>query len=64
MIEAIYYEGELPLDHEPSLNHWAKALADDDIATGYHTNWDAAYEAAWDFIEDETLYHDEYRSIH
>jgi hypothetical protein len=27
---------ELDIDHEPSLNHWAKRLADDDIATGYH----------------------------
>ena len=38
---------ELPLDHEPSLDHWAKCIADDDIATGYHTNWDYAYEQAW-----------------
>ena len=64
MIEQIYYEGELPLDHEPSLDHWAKALADDDIATGYHTNWDAAYESAWNYLEDANLYHDEYRSMH
>ena len=43
-------QDELPLDHEPSLNHWAKALADDDVATGEHTNWDAAYECAWDYL--------------
>ena len=24
---------ELPLDHQPSLNHWAKCIADDDVAT-------------------------------
>ena len=45
-------QDELPLDHEPSLDHWAKALADDDIATGYHTNWDHAYECAWTIIEE------------
>jgi len=45
------YMEELPLDHEPSLDHWAKCLADDDIATGYHTNWDYAYEQAWYCIE-------------
>ena len=54
---------ELPLDHEPSLDHWAKCIADDDIATGYHTNWDAAYESAWNFIEDKTLCHEEYRKM-
>ena len=52
---------QLNLDHEPSLDHWASRLADDDIATGYHTNWDAAYESAWRFIEDDTLCHEEYR---
>ncbi len=44
---------ELSLDHEPSLNHWAKCIADDDIATGYHISWDAAYESAWFYIEQE-----------
>ena len=42
---------ELPLDHEPSLDHWARRLADDDIATGYHTNWDYAYEQAWHWLD-------------
>ena len=50
-------QDELKLD-------WACRLADDDIATGYHTNWDAAYESALNFIEDETLCHDEYRSMY
>ena len=54
-------QNELPLDHEPSLDHWASSLADEDISTGYHTNWDAAYESAWQFIEDDTLCHEEYR---
>jgi len=44
---------ELPLDHEPSLNHWAMALADDDVATGEYFNWDHAYECAWSYIEQE-----------
>ncbi len=42
---------ELPLDHEPSLEHWAKSIADDDISTGYHTNWDYAYEQAWHWLD-------------
>ena len=44
---------ELRLDHEPSLNHWAKLIADDDIATGYHTSWSHAYECAWLGLEAE-----------
>ena len=47
---------ELDLDHEPSLNHWARRLADDDIATGYHTNWDHAYECAWHSLDAEYNY--------
>ena len=49
-------QDELPLDHEPSQEHWAKALADDDIATGYHTNWDHAYMCAWDSLDAEYNY--------
>ena len=41
---------ELPLDHKPCINHWAILMADEDVARGYHTNWDAAYESAWDEI--------------
>jgi len=26
---------ELPINHEPSLDHWAKCIADDDIHTVY-----------------------------
>ena len=52
---------ELPLDHEPSLNHWAKCIADDDIATGYHTNWDYAYEQAWHWLDAEYNYNYEYQ---
>ena len=42
---------ELPLDHEPCINHWAILMADEDVDRGYHTNWDAAYESAWNEIE-------------
>lgn len=42
---------ELPLDHEPCWDHWAKRIADDDVATGECSNWDHAYESAWDWIE-------------
>tara|TARA_Y100000385_G_scaffold155424_1_gene161194 strand:- start:117 stop:284 length:168 start_codon:yes stop_codon:yes gene_type:complete len=42
---------ELPLDHEPCINHWAILMADDDVETGRNINWDAAYESAWDEIE-------------
>ena len=47
---------ELDLDHEDSLNDWAVKLADDDIATGYHTNWDHAYECAWQSLDAEYNY--------
>ena len=36
----------------------AAALADDDIATGYHTNWDSAYESAWNSIEEEIRWYE------
>ena len=42
---------DLLLDHEPCINHWAILMADEDVARGYHTNWDAAYESAWNEIE-------------
>ena len=52
---------ELPLDHEPSLDHWAKVIADEDVATGYHTNWDHAYEEAWHGLDAEYNYNHEYQ---
>ena len=45
------YQQSLPLDHEPSLNHWAKVRADFSVETGECSNWDHAYESAWSFIE-------------
>tara|TARA_R100000900_G_C3261175_1_gene149577 strand:+ start:258 stop:431 length:174 start_codon:yes stop_codon:yes gene_type:complete len=52
---------ELQLDHEPSLNHWAKLIADDDIASGEETYWDYAYEQAWHYLDAEYNYNYEYR---
>ena len=52
---------ELPLDHEPSLDHWAKGIADEDVATGYHTNWDHAYEEARHWLDAEYNYNHEYQ---
>ena len=48
---------QLPLDHEPSLDHWAKCIADDDIYTGYEKYWDYAYEMAWVHIDNELERH-------
>jgi hypothetical protein len=61
MVTNLHSMEELPLDHEPCLEHWAKCLADDDIATGYHTNWDHAYEQAWDQLDAEYNYNYEYQ---
>ena len=52
---------ELPLDHEPSLDHWAQGIADEDVATGYHPNWDHAYEEAWHWLDAEYNYTYEYQ---
>jgi len=52
---------ELPLNHEPSMNHWAKLIASYDIATGYHTSWSYAYECAWMSLDAEYNYSYEYR---
>ena len=43
----------LPFDHEPCVNHMALIMADENIACGYSTNWDAAYESSWDILENE-----------
>ncbi len=41
----------LPINHDPSLDHWAKTLADFSIENGECSNWDHAYESAWCLIE-------------
>ena len=42
----VYFQEELALNHEPSLDHWAKIIADGEIEDG-RTNWDYEYEQAW-----------------
>jgi len=42
---------ELPLDYEPCLNHLAKLMANEDVKNDVCSNWDAAYESAWDYLE-------------
>ena len=44
---------ELPLDHNPSLNHMATLWATDEIKNGEGTNWDYEYEMAWNMIENQ-----------
>ena len=56
-----YLQEELPLNHEPSLNHWAKALADCDVETGECLNWDHAYESHWQMLDAEYNYDYGYR---
>ena len=52
---------ELQLNHEPSFDHWAKAIADKDLLSGEETNWDYAYEQAWHLLDAEYNYSYEYR---
>ena len=40
----VYFQDELPLNHEPSLDHWAKLRAKAEMDDGCYTNWDHAYE--------------------
>ncbi len=54
-----YYEEELPINHETSLNHWAKLMADEEIENGA-TNWDYEYEQAWHLLDAEFNYTYEY----
>jgi len=55
-----YFEEELPMNHEPSLNHWAKLRADEGVADGDYSNWDHAYEAEWMYLDAEYNYNYEY----
>ena len=48
---------ELPLDHKPSLNHLAKKMANEDVESGACSNWDAAYESAWNYLEEHGVQH-------
>jgi len=51
----LYFQEELPLNHEPSLDHWAKIIADGEIEDGC-TNWDYEYEQAWHSLDAEYNY--------
>ena len=49
---------ELKLDHEPSMDHWAKLIADENA---HHSNWDHEYKEAWHDLDAEYNYNYEYR---
>ena len=49
----ITFKNELPLDHEPSLDHIAQDWANCDVKSGEILSWDHAYESAWISIENE-----------
>ena len=51
--EFIKTQFELPLDHEPCLNYLAILMANEDVESGVCSNWDAAYESAWDYLEEK-----------
>lgn len=59
MTEAIYFKGELQLNHEPCLDHWARLIADgsmethEEIHSDYYANWDYEYEQAWHLLDEE-----------
>ncbi len=42
----LYFQNELPLNHEPSLDRWAKIIAEGEMEDG-GTNWDYEYSRAW-----------------
>ena len=60
----MFFENELPLDHELSLEHIANAWATENVeeakaeeARGYESKysmcWDYEYEMSWSAIEDD-----------
>lgn len=46
---------ELNLDHEQSMEHWAKLIANYEIQDGA-SNWDYEYEQAWHFLDAQFNY--------
>jgi hypothetical protein len=43
---------ELKLDHEPSLDHWARLLANQEVGGDVESyEWDYYYESYWDKLE-------------
>ena len=57
----VQFEHELPLNHEPSLDKWAKLRATEGIQDGFYTNWDHAYESEWMYLDAEFNYNYEYK---
>ena len=57
-----WFQEELNLDHELSLDHWARLIADSQT-TGedLSSDWDYAYEQAWHSLDAEFNYNYEYR---
>lgn len=59
---------DLPINHEPSLDHWAKNLADLSIENGESSDWDHAYESAWwlieFYVENQDLYRSDLHIVH
>ena len=49
----MFFENELPMNHEPSLDYIAKAWATYDIEDGETLNFDHAYEMSWSALESE-----------
>ena len=68
-MEEVYFQDELPLNHEPSLDHWARLIADgcvethEEIHSDYQSNWDYEYELAWQELDAEYNYTYEYKEI-
>ena len=62
-MDTVYFEDELPLNHETCLNHWAALMADGDIKSGYYLSWDHAYESNWMWLDAEFNYTYEYKEI-
>jgi hypothetical protein len=56
-----YFQEELQLNHEPSLNHWAHLIAEGEMQNGEHKSYDCEYEEAWYFLDAEYNYNYEYR---
>jgi len=52
-VTQIYFEGELPINHEPSLDYMAQDWANCDVENGEISSWDHAYESAWSAIESD-----------
>jgi len=52
----MFFENELPIDHELSLDYIAQAWATYDVEDGETLNFDYAYEMAWSALESELEY--------